>query len=311
MRKISVLLPLFILIVMTAFHFLYRPEIAFTPAIFRLRLNVYVAELLTAFILAACGYILQTLMLNPLAEPFILGVSGGASFGAVIAVFAGLVPLVLFRTAFSLIGALIVTGIILLLGRRRSGFSMGLAVLAGIGFNSLFSGLIMLTQSLLSPNNLHSSIGWLMGNIDHLLPAEIVLLFVGAVLPALFLLIRGREMDIYLSGDEMAQAVGVDTARLKTLGFVAVSISAGLAVSVTGMIGFIGLMVPHIVKLSGGVKHRTSLIPLFLSGSSLMVLAGLLSKIVVPGTVLPIGVITSVIGAPVFLILLVRKYKGV
>lgn len=295
----------------TALHFLLKPNAEFSLAVFHLRLSIYAQYILSGIILALGGLVLQTLLANPLAEPYILGVSSGASFGAVIAVFLSLTPILVFRTGFALVGAIFVSLLIWLLSRRQnSGFSIGIALLAGVGFNALFSSLIMLMQSMLRPNDLHASISWLMGNIDAVSGWEVGLLVVGALLLVVFILRYGREMDIYVSGDEMAQAVGVDTDRLKMMGFIVVSVSSAFVVSVIGMIGFIGLIVPHIVRLLFKTNHRRSILPIFLISSSLLILAGMLSRNIVSGTILPVGVITSLIGAPFFIYILVTRYRG-
>lgn len=305
----KLIVPILLFCLLTFVHFAHNGGLTYDPALFSVRLSVYLAEILIAAILAVSGMILQTLLANPLAEPYVLGVSGGASFGAVTAVFLGLTPLLFYRSAFALAGAAGVSFAVYLLSRKRSGFSIGTAVLAGVGFNALFTSLILLLQSLLTPNDFQSSVVWLSGRIDLSGPAELLLLAAGLAAVFAVVLRFGKELDIYRSGEEMALAVGVDTARLKAWAFAAASFACGIAVSVSGMIGFVGLVVPHVARMIAPSTHRKSLPMVALIASDLMLLAGILSRVLKPGTLFPIGVLTSLIGAPFFIWLLVRKQR--
>lgn len=272
-----------------------------------LRGSIVLQQILIGIILASGGLILQTLIHNPLAEPYTLGVTSGASAGAVIAVFLNLTPLFFFRTTFALLGALFVSALIYTLSISQRRFSMNIAILAGVGFNALFSSLIMLLQALLRPNELSSSIHWLMGQIDFGSPWEITLLGLAALGSLFFLAFNHLPLEILLTGDEMALATGVDVSRLQKLGFLTVSLTSAVAVSLSGMIGFVGLIVPHLARLLYPKKAIPDLLSLTLISSSLMVYSGWISKTLISGTSLSIGVITSLIGAPFFIFLLVRQ----
>lgn len=308
--KWNYLLLSFLFLALTAAHFLTGFGFQIPSQVLEIRAGIYFEEIGVALILSMAGLVLQTLLVNPLAEPYVLGVSGGASLGAVTSVFLSLTPFLLYRTVFSMVGALALSLVIFLISNRKTGFSIGTALLSGIAFNAMFSGAIMLMQSLLLPNDLQSSIRWLMGSVDYAGLPELLLLYTAAAVLLTYILAYGRELDIYLSGDEMAQAVGVDTGRLKLAGFLAVSVSTGIAVSLTGMIGFLGLIVPHIVRMLFGGGHRRALIPLCLTGSCIMLAAGVAARMLSPGTVFPVGIITSLIGAPFFIFILLRKYRG-
>jgi iron complex transport system permease protein len=277
---------------------------------FSYRLNIYIQSIAVVVVLSFGGKILQTMLLNPLAEPYILGVSSAASLGAVIAVFFSFTPLFLFRTLFSLGAAALVSFLVYLFSKKHNSFSIGTALLAGVGFNALFSSWIMLMQSLLRPNDLQSSIFWLMGNIEFKGIYEIILLVIAALGIVIYYIYKHKELDIYLSGEEVALASGVDTARLKKQSFILVSITTAVVVSLTGMIGFVGLVVPHIVRMLFGEGHRKATLPLIFAGSGLMIGAMILSRHLIPGSILPIGMITSLIGAPFFIVLLVSMYRG-
>ncbi len=278
--------------------------------ILSLRTSVIVQQILIGIILAGGGLILQTLIHNPLAEPYTLGVTSGASAGAVIAVFLNLSPLFFFRTSFALIGSFVVSGLVYLLSQSQNRFSMNVAILAGVGFNALFSSLIMLLQALLLPNNLSASIHWLMGQIDFNGPVEIGVLALSALISIVFLVRNNKTLAILLTGEEMASATGVDVSKLQKAGFLTVSLTSAIAVSLSGMIGFVGLVIPHIARLLSPKKALPDPFSLILLSSNLMVYAGLLSKYLIAGTTLSIGVITSLIGAPFFIFLLVQQNKG-
>jgi iron complex transport system permease protein len=296
--------------VLSFFHFTSGYGLNVPGNVLSLRAGVFVLEIAVAGILALSGMILQTLLENPLAEPYVLGVSGGASLGAVIPVFLALSPLFVYRTLFALAGSAGLAAAIFLISRRSSRFSLGTALLSGIAFNAFFSGLIVLIQSLLMPNDFQAAVRWLMGNLDFLSVPELLLVAAALALPVVYLAVSGRELDIFRSGEEMAQAAGVDTDRLKKAGFVVVSLSTGVAVSLTGMIGFLGLIVPHIVKMLFGHGHRKNILPLVLVSSTLLVGAGVLSRLIVPGSLFPVGVITSLLGAPFFVAILLKKYTS-
>ncbi len=300
---------LVLFVFLSVLHHTVGYGLAVPANILALRVGVYAQMIAVAGILSLSGMILQTLLENPLAEPYVLGVSGGASLGAVIPVFLSLSPLLFYRTLFALGGSAGLAFCIYLISRRSSRFSLGTALLSGIAFNAFFSGAIVLIQNLLLPNDFQASVRWLMGNLDYLSLPELGLLLAALVMPVLYMVFYGRELDIYRSGEEMAKASGVDTDRLKRSGFVIVSLSTGIAVSLTGMIGFLGLIVPHIVKMLFGPGHRAGVTPLVLVGSTLLLGAGILSRVVVPGSLFPVGVITSLLGAPFFVGILLKKYS--
>jgi iron complex transport system permease protein len=313
-RKVRKVVPvlgfLILFAVATAVHFTWGAEGPPEGTVFALRLSIWLQEVLSAVILATGGLCLQTLLANPLAEPYVLGVSSGAGFGATLAALSGLSPLLLFRTGGALAGAVTVTALVAAAASAGGTFSISRALLAGVAFNAIFSGLIMLTQSLLAPNDLRMAVGFLMGSIDAASWKEAALLGGGALAVLSYAFTFGRDLDVFGSGDEMAQAVGVDTRRLKFWGFAAVSVSAGIAVSVCGMIGFLGLVAPQIVKLMLGKSHRSLLLPASLFSSTLLVFAGAASRQIVPGTTIPAGVLTSLVGAPFFLYLLIYRRRG-
>jgi iron complex transport system permease protein len=260
--------------------------------------------------LAIAGASFQGLLRNPLADPYTLGVSSGASVGAVITLFfgvslpfAGLFTLPLLSIIFAFLTIIIV----LLFARRIDrGMKVETIILTGIIFSSFLGALISLMIAL-TGDELRQIIGWLMGSVSMRGWDYIVIIFPFFLVGSLLLLINGRELNAMSFGEEKAQHIGVNVQRRKMLVLIAGSILSGAAVAVSGTIGFVGLVIPHLTRLLWGPDHR-HLLPLsLLTGSGFLILADLLARTIIAPTELPIGVITSIIGAPVFAIILMNR----
>ncbi len=275
------------------------------------RLPRVVAALLVGASLAAAGVVLQALLRNPLATPFTLGVSAGAALGAMLAMS--------FRLHVSLLGVSAVTGasfvgslgavaIVYALARaRRQGFSTNVLLLAGVTLNSFFSALILLVQYLADPAETLRAVRWLMGDLDvssytpilAALPLLAVATFAFAWLP--------RALNLLSLDADAAAARGVDVVRVQKLSFFSASLATGAAVSLGGPIGFIGIIVPHLVRLMVGSDHRIVLPASALFGAAFLVVCDLVARTVMAPVELPVGIITAVIGGPFFLWLLIRQ----
>lgn len=261
--------------------------------------------------LAAAGVVLQALMRNPLATPFTLGVSAGAALGAMLATAFRLelgalglssVPIA------SFIGSLAAIGIVYgLATSQRRGLSTNVLLLAGVTLNSFFSALILFVQYLADFAESLRAVRWLMGDLDigsygPLLAASPFLLaafVVFAVLP--------RSLNLLSMGEDVAASRGVDVARAQRLAFFSASLATGAAVSLGGPVGFIGIVVPHLVRLMVGADHRLVLPAATLFGAAFLVLCDLLARTVMAPIELPVGIVTALIGGPFFLWLLVRQ----
>lgn len=275
-----------------------------------LRLPRMAIGLLVGGMLGLSGAALQGYLRNPLAEPAVLGVSNAAALGAVIALYFGLselhsmaLPLLAIVTALAAIGALF-----LLAGPSESPLTL---ILAGIAVATLAGAGISLALNL-SPNPFAAMeiMSWLMGSlenrsIDHLLLA-LPCIAVGAAL----LLYDGRALDALTLGEDGARALGVDLSRARLRLMAGVAIGVGGAVAVTGSIGFVGLIVPHLVRLAIGNDQRVLLPAAALAGGALLTLADTLARTVVAPQQLPVGVLTALIGVPAFLYLLTRSPRG-
>ncbi len=261
--------------------------------------------------LAAAGVVFQALLRNPLATPFTLGVSAGASLGAMLAVTSGValaiggvsaVPLASFAGSLAAVAV-----VYALASARHRGFSTSVMLLAGVTMNSFFSALILFVQYFADASQAFRTIRWLMGDLDIAsyapllasLPLMLVSLLVFAWLP--------RSLNLLSLGRDQAEARGVDVVQAQRLAFFSASLATGAAVSLGGPIGFIGIIVPHLVRLLVGSDHRVVLPCALLFGGCFLVACDLIARTVLAPIELPVGIVTAVIGGPFFLWLLVRR----
>lgn len=264
--------------------------------------------------LAASGVIFQALLRNPLADPYILGVSSGAGLGAMLAVIGGLGWTLWGRSpiaVFAFLGALGTVWLVWAIGRFTGKYQVTGLLLAGVVVNAFFSAMIMFLISIAKSQHLHATIFWLMGNMTE---EDWLVLWVGgggilAGIVALFFL--GPQLNIISVGRQDARSVGVPVERIELTAFAISAFITAVAVSLSGLIGFVGLIVPHAVRLVFGPDHR-QLVPLSsLVGAIFLVVADTVARMVVAPAQLPVGVVTAMIGGPFFLFLLVAHSKKV
>jgi len=263
--------------------------------------------------LAAVGVAFQALLRNPLAEPYVLGVSGGAAFGATVAIILGagwigawgaaLIP------ASALLGGLLATALVYAIagaGTEPSGTSI---LLAGVIVNAIAGALITALKSLVSASKAQELLFWLMGFID--VPSGATLLFVSIYVAAGVgvLLADAGRMNLLSLGDEPAQHLGVNVRSLERRVFVACSVVVGAIVSVTGLIGFVGLVVPHALRRLMGPDHRILLPVSLVAGAAMLVLCDMVARASFQwlGTEPPVGAVTALVGGPLFLVLLRKR----
>ena len=267
--------------------------------------------------LTVAGAVFQALLRNPLADPFVLGVSGGASIGSVLAVLAGIGGTgagfafgLDGRMLFAFLGALGALVLIEKIATVDGRLTVYTLLLTGAIFNSFSGALIYFLQSIASLEQLHDIVFSLMGHVPSAGLGTVGVLAIGIVGSVLFLFLHARDYNAMTLGEEGATQLGVDVERVKRRTFVLGSLLTGLAVSVAGLVGFIGLVVPHILRLLLGPDHRMLIPCSFLGGASFLVLADLLARtIILPGE-LPVGVITALVGGPFFLYLLRTRRTG-
>ncbi|MGA6992853.1 MAG: iron ABC transporter permease [Candidatus Deferrimicrobiaceae bacterium] len=257
--------------------------------------------------LSSSGVAFQALLRNPLADPYILGVSGGAAVGAMTArlLLPGDSFLPLPLCAF--LGAALAASVVFVLARRRSGVSRERLILMGVIVGAFLNALIMMMVALAPPGRIPGAVYWLMGDLSLGTLGRVGLLapYVAAGVVLLFLLSRG--MDLLLLGDEAAFQSGLAVERVKTAVYLTASLLAGSVVAVSGLIGFVGLIVPHGARSIVGSGHRRLLPAAFLLGGTFLILADVLARTAGPSGELPVGAVTALSGAPFFLYLLRRN----
>lgn len=290
-----------------SFHDLLAGDETARAIVLRIRLPRALAGMLIGAILAVAGVTFQTLLRNPLADPFILGVSGGAACGAAIASafgFAsvyGLVPLIAFA------GAILATIAVFLLARRRGQTDPTRLLLSGLVLNALFSALILIAFGLAPQNDINAALRWMIGTLTGVTWSDVMLLAILFVVAIIALVFIANDLRMLAFGEDDARSRGVDVERVKLIGFGVASIITGAAVAVAGIIGFVGLLVPHLVRLVWRRDFR-SLLPLCaLAGGTLLVTSDLVSRIIIAPVELPVGAFTALLGVPFFLSLLRRE----
>ncbi len=263
--------------------------------------------------LAVAGVAFQALTRNPLAEPSILGVSSGAAFGVVLAQLFGLGPSVieaLGLSVFAFAGALLAAGVVYLIASGTGGLGIQTLLLAGVIVGIFFSAAITVVISFVDFDRLGGVVHWLLGNLEPK-PAGALALF--AVLAALgFCLVvqRARELNVLALGEEAASQLGVDAERLKRRIFVAAALLTGSVVAFAGPIGFVGLIVPHTLRMVLGPDNRMLVPTSLVGGAVFLLVADTLARNVVAPAELSVGVITSFCGAPFFVYLLRTRYRA-
>jgi len=283
---------------------------------FRLRLPRVIMAAIVGASLASVGAALQSLFRNPLAEPFTLGVSGGAALGAGVAIVLGLgvsvlgVPII-FLAAFA--GSLLAVFVVYRLAHAGGVVLPGALLLSGVVMNFCASAGVLLLQYLASSSQSLQILRWLMGSLD-VVGFDLIWRVLIFLIPGWFVLMAyASDLHLLAIGEESAASLGVNVRRTERIIYVVSSLIVGVTVSVGGTIGFVGLIVPHIARLLFGQDVRVLLPTSFLLGAAFLVLADSLARIVVSPSELPVGVVTALAGGPVFLWLLRsrRRYSAI
>jgi iron complex transport system permease protein len=258
--------------------------------------------------LALSGVVLQALLRNPLADPYLLGISAGASTGAVLVAILGLGAGALSLSAGAFFGAVTAFTLVTLLARSaRGGAAAGQIILAGIAGSQLFNALtsFLITKSA-SAEQARGIMFWLLGNLSGVRWSSVSLALPVVLLGLVLCLWHRRALDAFTFGADSAAALGIPVRRVQILLIASAALMTAVLVSIAGSIGFVGLVIPHAMRLLVGPRHGRLLPLSALSGALFLMAADVLSRTLIKGQVLPIGVITALIGAPVFALILIR-----
>ena len=277
-----------------------------SPIVWQLRLPRAVLAFLVGGALGVSGVGLQALVRNPLADPFLLGLSGGAGLGAVVAIAFDLpgpwaLPLAAFVGA---VGAMALVYRLGLMGGAE--LDPRILLLGGVAVGAFAGAITTVIVSLAQATELRNAFLWLWGGFSGASWTTVLVMVVYAPLPLAVLAAAARPLDLLALGEEPAQYLGADVRRLKRLVYLAASLLTAAAVAVAGVIGFVGLVVPHVCRLVWGRLHRTLFPTAFLAGGILLVAADTLARTVVAPRELPVGIVTALLGVPVFAFLLRR-----
>lgn len=285
----------------------------FSVVIFGLRLPRIALGILVGASLSTAGAGFQALLRNPLADPYVLGVSSGAALGAILSViWAPQVTGAIQIAAF--IGAAVAIAAVYFLGRRGGQLDSATLLLAGIISASFLSAIIMFIMTTLSGRDVRGMAFWLMGDLSTPPPTTHVKEWLGFLF-AIFLVAAGAmyttssDLNLILTGEQEARHLGVNLRRVKLVVYVSASVLTGLAVSVSGAIGYVGLLVPHVMRMLFGTDYRLLIPTSAIGGAIALVIADLLARTLVAPTELPVGAMTAIAGAPVFIYLIRRRVR--
>ncbi|MBW1912674.1 MAG: iron ABC transporter permease, partial [Deltaproteobacteria bacterium] len=261
---------------------------------------------IVGFALSLGGVVFQAILRNPLADPFILGVSSGSAFGAVLAIFFGLsfnlgVPVLSFA------GALFTIYLVMTLGAREMGMESSTILLTGVIINAFFTAIIMFFVSTTADDRLHTMLFWLYGDLSQSSYVQLLIVVPFVFIASIVLYSLAKELNLITTGEEIALQMGVEVEGTKKIGLLLVSLMMGLIVAFSGLIGFVGLIVPHLARMAFRSDHRLLIPVAAFGGAIFLIAADTLARTIVSPNELPVGVITAFIGAPFFIILLRQR----
>lgn len=280
----------------------------------RIMNEIRIPRVLFAFVagsgLALCGMVFQAMFHNPLATPFTLGVASGASLGAAIYVSLGLSFsfLGINGTSFAAFsGALLAISIVYGISRFRQGFSTETLLLTGVAISFFFSSLILFTQYLSNVTDSFRILRWLMGELSIVGYRDLMQLLPIVTLCIAVIIWLSRELNLLMAGDDIAISRGVAVKKIRYILFFSTSMCVGAIVALCGPIGFIGMMVPHICRLIIGTDHRWLIPASIMFGGGFLVVCDTIARLIIAPAEIPVGVITTLLGGPFFLWLLIRS----
>lgn len=274
--------------------------------------RVFVAAIVGAS-LAIAGAQMQGLFKNPLASPDIAGTSGGAALGAVIAIALGLATRSLYYVPiFAFLGALAAILAVYIIATSRGKTPIATLLLTGVALTALLGAATSLIISLnvVSYQVTQEILFWMMGGLDSRTWTHVWLILPFFMIGLVVSFVLTRELDLMLLGEEAAASLGVETEFVKRIALACAAILTGAAVAVSGMIGFVGLVIPHIARLLVGAKHRSLIPASALLGAAFLILADLLSRLVIRPEEIRLGIVTAILGAPFFLYLLLKNRRA-
>ncbi len=258
--------------------------------------------------LSISGAILQGIYRNPLVEPYTLGISGGASLGITFIIISGLyLTHILFMPLAGFIGALATILLVYTLSMRKGGLNTNRMLLIGVMISFIASSLIMFLMSVTTAENIHSIVFWTMGSLNESNPLLIRFMLIASLAGLAITYLFAMPLNALRLGEEKAKHLGINTTMVIKILFVLTSLLTGISISVAGIIGFVGLIIPHFVRLIIGNDYRIMLISSFLCGSIFLIVCDIIARTIIAPNELPIGVITGIVGGITFIFMLSRS----
>lgn len=279
---------------------------ALSSIIIDIRLPRVLLAVLVGGGLSVAGAVFQALLMNPLAEPYILGISSGGAFGAILSFVIGLS--FFYTQLFAFTGAILVVFLVFMLGQRFGQLEPNILLLTGVMIGAFFSALILLLLTILE-DSVRTAVFWLIGNLSYSGLDNVLTILPIVIIGSLVLFLFSQKFNVLALGSETAAQLGVNTKFVKNISYLAASLIVGAAVSVSGIIGFVGLLVPHVTRLLFGVDNRLVVPASFLIGASYLVWADIISRTIISPSEIPVGAITALLGAPVFIYLLRKRFS--
>ena len=298
---------------------LLQPDETLTRAekviVLNIRLPRICASILVGILLANAGLLMQGIFQNPLVSPYTLGVSGGASFGASLGIVmaAGMTSVAAANNLVSLLAfgfAALTMYLVQLIGKISKDTTRNL-LLAGVAVSYLFTSLVSFLKYTVDEKELPALVFWQMGSVSSVSWERIGILAAVCVVGLVVMTVFSWDLNVIATGEDSAISLGVNYKRLRTVSFLISTLMTGVAVAFTGTIGFVGMVAPHVARMLVGNDYRYTIPTASLCGALLLLVADTLSRILVSAVSLPIGVITSMIGVPFFIWLIVRKRREV
>ncbi len=263
--------------------------------------------------LAAVGVVLQALLRNPLADPFVLGISSGAALGAGLAILLGIGTTIWAVSALPLVafaGGLLALVLVHRIAKVDGRMPVAVLLLAGVILNAVFSACLMFVTSIMEPNRSFSMMNWLMGTLSSPTSRSLTVLTLYLSAGGAALIYLARPLNLLALGESTAASLGVDVEQVKQRVFLVSALITGAVVSVSGMIGFVGMLIPHAVRMVIGADHRLLLPASALVGAMFLMIADTLSRTVLAPAEIPVGIVTALAGGPFFLYLLMARKGG-
>lgn len=280
--------------------------------IFEVRLPRIILAVLTGSLLSMAGAVYQAIFQNPMADPYVIGISSGAAFGATIAIIF-LPPMMLLGNSIvslaAFLSAILTSILVYFISKTKRGVDTFSLLLTGVVISTVLSSFISLMM-LAHQDEAMKIITWTMGSFNAKSWNHVLTILIPTVIGIFFTIYHGKDLNVLVMGEEEAMTMGLDTKRLKRNMLLICALLTSIAVSVSGIIGFVGLIVPHFIRLIFGSEHKFLLKASFVFGAIFMLLSDTIARSLIDGFEVPVGIITSLIGGPLFLILLVRYRRN-